>query len=144
MIHVPYRGTAQATTDLISGQVQLMFSGLPTVGQHVTAGKLKLLGTGSPRRSAALPDIPVIAETVPGFELVTWYGIFAPARTPDAIVGRLNTEIARVQSDPELREPLMALGLELVSMSPQELKRYTERYVERWARIIKNMGAKVE
>jgi len=144
MIHVPYRGTAQATTDLISGQVQLMFSGLPTVGQHVKTGKLKMLGTGSAKRSAALPDTPAIAESVPGFELVTWYGIFAPAGTPEAIIGRLNTEVAKVQSDSELREPLMSLGLELVSMKPQEFRRYTEQYVERWARVIKSIGVKVE
>ena len=144
MVHVPYRGTAQATTDLISGQVQLMFSGLPTVGQHVKTGKLKLLGTGDAKRSTALPDTPAIAETVPGFELVTWYGIFAPARTPEAIIGRLNTEIAKVQSNPELREPLTSQGLELVSMTPQEFRRHTERFVERWARVIKKVGIKAD
>jgi tripartite-type tricarboxylate transporter receptor subunit TctC len=144
MIRVPYRGTAQAATDLISGQVQLMFSGLPTAGQHVKTGKLRLLGAGSAKRSAALPDTPAIAETVPGFELVTWYGIFAPARTPQAIIERLNAEIAKVQSDAELREPLMSLGLELVSMTPRDFGRYTERYVDRWARVIKHIGLKVE
>jgi tripartite-type tricarboxylate transporter receptor subunit TctC len=100
MIRVPYRGTAHATTDLISGQVQLMFSGLPTVGQHVKTGKLKLLGTGSAKRSAALPDTPASAETVPGFELVTWYGIFAPARTPQAIIERLNAETQKCSPTP--------------------------------------------
>ena len=88
IVHIPYKGTAPAMTDLISGQVQMMFTSMPTVLAHVKAGKLRLLGTGGTKRSAAIPNVPTIAETVPGFELVTWYGVFAPARTPDAIVKR--------------------------------------------------------
>src|SRR5688572_6563759 len=101
IVHVPYKGTAPAMTDLIAGQVQLMFSSMPTVLAHVKAGRLRLLGTGGTRRSAVIPETPPISETVPGFELVTWYGVFAPSRTPDAIVKRLNSEIGKVLVDPE-------------------------------------------
>src|SRR5688500_8521163 len=126
IVHVPYKGTAPAMTDLIAGQVQIMFTSMPTVLAHVKAGKLKLLGTGGTKRSAVIPDTPRIAETVPGFELVTWYGIFAPSRTPDSIVKRLNAEIAKVLADPESHDRMAAQGLEPTIMSPDELRRYTQ------------------
>ena len=91
-----------------------------------------------------IPETPTIADTVPGFELVTWYGVFAPARTPDAIVRRLNAEIAKVLSDPESRDRLAAQGLEPATMTPEELKRYTEQDVSRWTRLIKSAGIKAD
>jgi len=142
LVHVPYKGTAPAMTDLISGQVQVMFTSMPTVLAHVKAGRLRLLGTGGTKRSAVIADTPPIAETVPGFELVTWYGIFAPARTPVAIVKKLNTDIAQVLNDPESRERLGGQGLEPVVMTPEELKRYTEQDVSRWAKLIQSAGIK--
>jgi tripartite-type tricarboxylate transporter receptor subunit TctC len=142
IVHVPYKGTAPAMTDLIAGQVQLMFSSMPTVLAHVKAGRLRLLGTGGTRRSAVIPDTPPIAETVPGFELVTWYGIFAPTRTPDSIVKRLNAEIAKVLVDPESRDRMAAQGLEPTIMTPDELRRYTQQDVSRWSRLIKSANIK--
>ena len=142
IVHVPYKGTAPAMTDLISGQVQMMFTSMPTVLAHVKAGRLKLLGTGGLKRSAVIPDTPSISESVSGFELITWYGIFAPARTPEAIIRRLNTEIVKVLNDPEARNPLAAQGLEPAPMKPEELKRYTEQDTARWARLIKAAGIK--
>ncbi|MGZ8202636.1 MAG: Bug family tripartite tricarboxylate transporter substrate binding protein, partial [Burkholderiales bacterium] len=144
IVHVPYKGTAPAMTDLIAGQVHLMFSSMPTVLAHVKAGRLRLIGTGGTRRSAVIPDTPTIAETVPGFELVTWYGIFAPARTPSGIVQRLNGEIEKVLTEPDARERLGAQGLEPTVMTPEALKRYTEQDVSRWARLIKSAGIKVD
>jgi tripartite-type tricarboxylate transporter receptor subunit TctC len=144
IVHVPYKGTAPAMTDLISGQVHLMFSSMPTVLAHVKAGRLRLIGTGGTKRSAVIPDTPVIAETVPGFELVTWYGVFAPARTPAAVVKRLNDEIGKVLTDSDVREKLEAQGLEPTVMSPEELKRYTEQDVSRWAKLIKSAGIKAQ
>lgn len=144
LVHIPYKGTAPAMTDLISGQVQIMFTSMPTVLAHVKAGRLKLLGTGGTKRSAVIPDTPVIADTVPGFELVTWYGIFAPARTPDEIVRKLNAEIVKALADPESRDRLTSQGLEPAPMTPQELKRYTEQDSSRWARLIKAAGIKGE
>ena len=144
IVHVPYRGTAPALTDLISGQVQMMFSSMPTVLAHVKAGRLRLLGTGGTKRSAVIPDTPSISEVVPGFELITWYGIFAPRATPGAIVKRLNTEITKVLNDPESRDRMAAQGLEPTPMTPEELKRYTEQDVSRWGRLIKAAGIKGE
>jgi tripartite-type tricarboxylate transporter receptor subunit TctC len=144
IVHVPYKGTAPAMTDLIAGQVHLMFSSMPTVLAHVKAGRLRLVGTGGTKRSAVIPDTPVIAETVPGFELITWYGIFAPARTPAAIVKRLNVEIENVLKDSDAREKLEAQGLEPTIMTPEELKRYTEQDVNRWAKLIKTAGIKAD
>jgi tripartite-type tricarboxylate transporter receptor subunit TctC len=142
IVHVPYKGTAPAMTDLISGQVQMMFTSMPTVLAHVKAGRLRLLGTGGTKRSAVIPDTPSISEFVPGFELITWYGIFAPARTPDPIIRRLNTEIVKVLNDPESRDRMAAQGLEPAPMKPEELKRYTEQDTSRWARLIKAAGIK--
>jgi tripartite-type tricarboxylate transporter receptor subunit TctC len=142
IVHVPYKGTAPAMTDLISGQVQMMFTSMPTVLAHVKSGKLRLLGTGGKKRSAAIGDTPPIAETVPGFELVTWYGVFAPARTPEAIIKRLNSEIAKVLADPESRERMTAQGLEPTTMTPEEVRRYTQEETKRWTRLIKAAGIK--
>ena len=144
IVHVPYKGTAPAMADLISGQVQMMFTSMPTVLAHVKAGRLKLLGTGGTKRSAVIPDTPSISETVTGFELITWYGIFAPAKTPDAIIRRLNTEIVKVLNDPESRDRLAAQGLEPAPMTPEALRRYTQEDTARWARLIKAAGIKGE
>ncbi|HEX2824875.1 MAG TPA: tripartite tricarboxylate transporter substrate binding protein [Burkholderiales bacterium] len=142
LVHVPYKGTAPAMTDLIAGQVQLMFTSMPTVLAHVKAGKLKLLGTGGKKRSAVIPDTPTIADSVPGFELITWYSIFAPAGTKQAIVTRLNGEIGKVLADPESRDKLAAQGLEPTTMKPEELGRYSKEELARWAKVIKAAGIK--
>jgi tripartite-type tricarboxylate transporter receptor subunit TctC len=142
IVHVPYKGTAPAMTDLISGQVQMMFTSMPTVLAHVKAGRLRLIGTGGRKRSAVISETPTIAETVPGFELVTWYGVFAPAATPAAIITRLNTEIGKVLVDPESRDRMAAQGLEPTAMTPDELRRYTQEESKRWTRLIKAAGIK--
>lgn len=142
IVHVPYKGTAPGMTDLIAGRVQLAFSSIPTVLTHVQAGRLRMLGTGGLKRSVALPDIPPIADTLPGFELVTWYAVFAPTGTPVAIINRLNTEIGKVLKDPDTQKRFGDQGLEPVVMTPQELKRYTENDVVRWTRLIKAANIK--
>jgi len=144
IVHVPYKGTAPAMTDLIAGQVHLMFSSMPTVLAHVKAGGLRLIGTGGTKRSAVIPDTPVIADTVPGFELVTWYGVFAPARTPPAIVNGLNGAIEKALKDPDTRDKLEAQGLEPTIMTPEALKRYTEEDVSRWSRLVRSAGIKAD
>ena len=144
IVHVPYKGTAPGMTDLIAGRVQLAFSSIPTVLAHVQAGRLKMLGTGGSKRSPALPGIPPIADTLPGFELVTWYGVFAPAGTPAAIVNRLNGEIATVLKDADIQQRFGAQGLEPIVMTPQELRRYTETETVRWSRLIKAANIKAQ
>jgi tripartite-type tricarboxylate transporter receptor subunit TctC len=144
IVHVPYKGTAPAMTDLIAGRVQLAFSSIPTVLAHVQAGRLKMLGTGGAKVSPALPGIAPIADTLPGFELVTWYAIFAPAGTPAAIVNRLNGEIAKVLKDADIQKRFGEQGLEPTLMTPRELKRYAETDVSRWTRLIKAANIKVQ
>ena len=144
IVHVPYKGTAPGMTDLIAGRVQLAFSSIPTVLTHVQAGRLKMLGTGGAKPSPALPDIAPIADTLPGFELVTWYAVFAPAGTPAAIVNRLNSEIAKVLQDAEIQKRFGAQGLEPVVMTPQELRRYTQSEDSRWTRLIKAANIKAQ
>ena len=142
IVHVPYKGTAPGMTDLIAGRVQMAWSSIPTVLAHVQAGRLKMLGTGGTKRSAALPDIPPIADTLPGYELVTWYALFAPAGTSAAIVNRLNTETAKVLKDADIHKRFGEQGLEPTIMTPQELKRYTEADISRWSRLIKAANIK--
>ncbi len=137
IVHVPYKGTAPSMTDLIAGRVQMAWSSIPTVLTHVQAGRLKMLGTGGTKRSPALPDIPPIADTLPGYELVTWYAIFAPTGTPAAIINRLNVEAAKVLKDPDIQKRFGDQGLEPSIMTPQELKRYTEADVSRWTKLVK-------
>jgi len=144
ILHVPYKGTAPSMTDLIAGRVQLAFSSIPTVLAHVQGGRLKMLGTGGSKRSPALPGIAPIAETLPGFELVTWYALFAPAGTPAAIINRLNAETAKVLKDAEILKRFGDQGLEPTIMSPQELKRYTVNDSSRWAKLIKAAGIKAQ
>jgi tripartite-type tricarboxylate transporter receptor subunit TctC len=144
IVHVPYKGTAPSMTDLIAGRVQLAFSSIPTVLAHVQGGRLKMLGTGGTKRSVALPDTPPIADTLPGFELVTWYGLFAPAGTPAAIVNRLNAETTKVLKDADIQKRFGDQGLEPTIMTPAELKRYAEADVSRWSRLIKAANIKAQ
>lgn len=144
IVHVPYKGTAPAMTDLIAGRVQMAWSSIPTVLTHVQAGRLKMLGTGGTKRSAALPDIAPIADTLPGFELVTWYALFAPAGTPAAIVNRLNAETAKVIKDADIQKRFGEQGLEPTIMTPQELDRYARSDSARWSKLIKAAGIKAQ
>ena len=137
MVHVPYKGTAPAMTDLLAGRVQLAFSSIPTVLTHVKAARLHLLGTGSPHRSPALPDVAPIGETVPGFELVTWYGLFAPAHTPKGVIEILSQQTALALKDPDIKRRFTEQGLETADMGPRALKQYTEQDYARWARLVK-------
>ncbi len=144
IVHVPYKGTAPSMTDLIAGRVQMAWSSIPTVLTHVQAGRLRMLGTGGTRRSPALPDIPPIADTLPGYELVTWYAIFAPTGTPAAIINRLNVETAKVLKDADIQKRFGEQGLEPSIMTPQELKRYTEADVSRWTKLVKAANIKAQ
>ena len=123
MVHVPYRGAAPALTDLLSGRVQAMFPGLASSIEHVKAGKLRALAVTSAARSAALPDLPTMADTVPGYEASTWYGVGAPSRTPAGIVATLNKEINAAVADPAIKARLADLGCAPLAGSPAEFGR---------------------
>ncbi|MFM2055632.1 MAG: hypothetical protein RLY71_17 [Pseudomonadota bacterium] len=145
MLHVPYKGSAPALTDLIGGQVQLMFDSLPSSMPFVKAGTVRPLAVTTLRRSPALPDVPTIAESgYPGFSISTWYGVWAPAATPAAVVQRVSSQIAAIVRLPEVREQFEKLGAEPVGNTPAEFTAFTKAELAKWAGIVKQSGAKVD
>jgi len=141
LVHVPYKGGAPASTDLIAGQVSLLFNSIPSVLPHMRSGRLKALAVGSAVRSPAIPDIPTVAEAgVPGFEYATWYGLFAPAGTPRDIIARLNAAAAKALLASELAQPLRAQGSEPRTTTPEELARFMRVEHARWERVVKTTG----
>lgn len=144
MVHIPYKGTAPAITDLLGGQVSLMFNSMPSVLQHVKSGRLKGIAVGSAKRSPAAPDIPTVGESVPGFQYVTWYGIFAPAATPKAIVSKLNGEVVRILQDKEMAQRLAREGAEPAPGTPDELAKFMRSEHEQWKKTIAAAKIKID
>jgi tripartite-type tricarboxylate transporter receptor subunit TctC len=145
MVHVPYRGSGPALTDLLSGQVDVMFDNMPSCIEHVRAGSLRAIAVTSAKRSPALPETPTIAESgLPDFEATSWFAVFAPAKTPRPIVEKLNTEIRKAIDTPELRARWEQLGGEARPMSPDEMGTFVKAEIEKWAAVVKTSGAKVE
>jgi tripartite-type tricarboxylate transporter receptor subunit TctC len=142
IVHVPYRGSSGARTDIIGGQVQMMFDAVTTMREHVKAGQVRALGTSGKVRSAVLPDVPTVAETVPGYEATIWVGLIAPKGMPPAIVNRLNAEITRIVSRPEVRRDWAAQGAVAMTMTPDEFGKYIADDIVKWERIVKISGAK--
>ena len=142
IVHVPYRGSSGARTDTIGGQVQMMFDAVTTMSEHVKAGQVCALGTSGKTRSTVLPDVPTVAETVPGYEATIWLGIVAPKGTPPAIVTRLNAEITRIVSRPDVRRDWAAQGAVAMTMTPDEFGKYISNDIVKWERIVKISGAK--
>ena len=145
MVHVPYKGAAPALADLLGGQVQLMFSTMPPALPHVKDGKLRALAVTSAKRSPAMPELPTVDEiALPGFEANTWHGVVVPAGTPAAIVARLNREIVAILHLPEVVERLSAQGAEPVGSTPEEFAAYIRSETLKWAKVVKESGAKAE
>jgi tripartite-type tricarboxylate transporter receptor subunit TctC len=145
IVHVPYRGSGPAVSDLIAGQVDLMFDNLPSSIEHVRAGSLRGIAVTSAKRTSALPDVPTIAESgVPGFEASSWFAIFAPAKTPKEIVDKINAEVRRAVQDPELQKRFADIGGEIRTYSPDELREFVKSELEKWAKVVKESGAKIE
>lgn len=145
IVHIPYKGNAQAMTDLIAGQVSLSFPTIPSALPHVQAGKLRALAVTSARRSSALPEVPAIAEAgVPGYEGSAWYGVLAPAGTPQGIIGRWQNELHNTLRLPELRDKLIAQGLEPVANTPAEFGAIIALEITKWNKVVAASGAKVE
>ena len=144
MTHVPYRGRQFAIPDLVGGQIQLMFDNMPSALPMAKEGKIRAVAQTTLKRSAAAPDVPTVAETVPGFEATTWFAVFAPAGTPPDIVNRINTEMQRVFKLPDVVDKLKALGLEPWISTPEELARYQASEMIKWAKVVKESGAKAE
>jgi tripartite-type tricarboxylate transporter receptor subunit TctC len=144
LVHVPYRGGGAAITDLLGGQVQLGFLDLPSVAGHVKGGRIKLLAVGNNKRAQSEPDLPTIAESgVAGYETSGWFGVVAPARTPAAIIARLNTEIVNVLNMPSVRDYLLKQGIEPRSSTPDQFAAFIKSEIPKWAEVIRFAGVKV-
>jgi tripartite-type tricarboxylate transporter receptor subunit TctC len=144
MQHVPYRGSAPAMQDLLTNRVQVMFDNLPGSVAHIKAGTLRALGVTAGKRAEALPDVPTIGETVPGYEAVIWYGIVAPKGTPPEVVDTLNNAVNAVLADPQLKARLAALGGEPMPMTPAQFGKLIADETEKWGKVVKFSGAKAD
>ena len=145
LLHVPYKGTGQALTDLVAGQVDLLFAPAQAVMSHVKAGKLKALATTGEKRAAALPDLPTVAEAgVPGYAAVGWFGLLAPVATPKAIVAQLGRDANRVLGEREVRERMETLGAEPAGNTPEQFARFIRDDQAKWSKLMREAGIKPE
>jgi tripartite-type tricarboxylate transporter receptor subunit TctC len=145
ILHVPYKGSAQAINDLMGGQIQVMFDNVPSIGPHVKAGRVRGLGVSSPKRAASFPDIPTIAQAgVPGYETNSWGGIIGPARLPREAVLRLSTEIRAALATPSVIERYRQLDSEIDGGTPEQFLELVRRETPKWADVVKRSGAKVD
>ncbi len=145
LVHIPYKGSAGARTDVLGGQLEMMFDAIPTMTEHIRSGKVKALATTGTRRSAILPDVPTMAEAgVPKYEATLWLGVMAPKGAPPAIVNKLNAEIAKITGNAEVRRGWAAQGTAALTMNVDEFTRYLNDDIAKWAHIVKISGAKPE
>jgi tripartite-type tricarboxylate transporter receptor subunit TctC len=144
MIHIPYKGAGPAITDLLGGQVDMMFATSSAVGAFIDNGKLRALAVTTPERSAALKGVPTVAETVPGYAVESWYGLYAPAGTPADVIAKLNTAAKKAAASEEFRKKIEQEGLVVSAGSPGELDAYVRREEARWRKIVKENNLKVD
>jgi tripartite-type tricarboxylate transporter receptor subunit TctC len=145
LLHVPYKGTGQALTDLLAGQVDLLFAPSQTVISHVKAGKLKALAVTGTKRSETLPELPTVSEAgLPGYEAVGWFGVLAPAATPKPVVDKLGADVNRVLADSEVRARMQALGADPGGNSPEEFRRFIRDDQAKWSKLMKEAGINTE
>ena len=144
IIHVPYKGNVPAITDLLGGQTSMLFATMPTVLPHVRAGKLRALAVLGTARSPALPEVPTVAESVPGFEVSNWIAIFGPAGMPPAIIARLNAEVQKIMRSPEIQKRLENEGAKFIPMTPEQFATFQKAEIAKWAKTIKDANIKVD
>lgn len=145
MLHVPYRGSAPAVTDLLGGQVQSMFDNTPSALPHVQGGRLRAIAITSAKRSPLLPDVPTVAESgFPGFDVQSWFGLAAPAGTPKPVIDRLNAELNKVLAAPELRQRFQDLAASPEPGTPEQMRSFAAAEAQRWREVVKTSGAKAE
>ena len=143
-VHVPYKGSGPGVTDVVGGQAHFMFNSIPAVLQLVRTGKLRGLGVGSTKRSPVAPDIPAIAETLPGFEYFNWYAMLAPAGTPSPVINKINAEMVKMIADPPFAQRLIDMGSDPVSSTPAGLTVHMRTEWDRWNKVIKSAGIKID
>ena len=144
LVHVPYKGGNLAMIDLIGGQIELGFENAPNCMPYIKGGKLRALGVTTMTRAAALPDVPPIADSVPGYEVTSWQGLFVPASTPAAIVTKLNTEVRRIFTLPDVRDRVVGLGAEVATTSPEAFVEFIRAEMTKWEKVIKVSGARLD
>ena len=145
MVHVPYKGSAPAVTDLVAGQIDIMFDNMPSAIQHVRSGRLRPLAVTTARRSPELPDVPTVAEAgVPGYEATSWFGMFAPASTPAPVVAKLNGALVKVLADPEVKKKLAEQGAEAYSEKPEQFAEFIRKETAKWSKVVKDSGASAD
>ena len=144
LVHIPYKGSAAAATDLVAGQVQVSVQSLPSSIAFIRSGKMKVLGVVNPKRLPALPDAPTIGETVKGFGTTPWYGVFAPAGTPKPIIAQLNAAIAKALESKDAQERLAGVGCEPFKSTPEQFAQLVRDDLPRWAKIVKESGATID
>jgi tripartite-type tricarboxylate transporter receptor subunit TctC len=145
LMHVPYKGSSPAVTDMLGGQVDLMFDSITSARPHIQSGKLRALGVTTAKRSSALPDVPTIAEAgVPGYEVSPWFAVFAPAGTPAGVVDRLNRVLNAAMQQPDTRRKLEGVGAEPIGTTPQELAVHLNKELDRWGALIKARGIRMD
>jgi tripartite-type tricarboxylate transporter receptor subunit TctC len=145
IVHVPYRGSAQAINDLIAGQIQVMFDNVPSIGPHVKAGRVRGIGVSAPRRAASFPDVPTIAEAgVPGYETNSWGGVIGPARLPREVVSKVNQEIKAALAAPAVAERYRQLDSEIDGSTPEEFLALVRRETPKWGEVVRRSGAKID
>jgi tripartite-type tricarboxylate transporter receptor subunit TctC len=143
--HIPYKGAVPALQDLLGGRISFIFSSMPPAIPHMKLGKINGLAVTSPKRSPATPELPTVAESgLPGYEVINWYGVLLPARTPKDIVGKLDGEIRRIMSLPEVKERLAGQGAETLTSTPQEFGAFIKSETAKWAKVVKFSGAKID
>jgi tripartite-type tricarboxylate transporter receptor subunit TctC len=144
IVHVPYKGSPQAINDLMAGNIQVMFDNVPSIGPHVKAGRVRGLGVSAPKRAAQFPDIPTIAEAVPGYETNSWGGVIGPAKLPKEIVSRLTAEIRKALAAPAVAERYRQLDTEPDGAGPEAFLELVRKETPKWADVVKKSGAKVD
>ena len=145
IVHIPYKGSAPAVTDLLGGQVHLMFDNVPNVLPHVKSGRLTALAQTGAKRSPLIPDIPTVAEAgVPGYEVTVWFGLVAPTGTPREVIQKLNAEVVRILAMPDVRERFLAQGVEPVGSTPEQFADHIRGQMAKWAKVVADAGVKAE
>ncbi|MCY1532442.1 hypothetical protein D9M68_677170 [compost metagenome] len=145
MVHVPYKGSTPAVTDLLGGQISMIFDNLPSALPHIKAGRLKVLAVTSAQRSEQLPDVPTVAEAgVPGYEVVSWFGLWAPAKTPDAIVAEINKQVVDIIRTPDMQKQIRDQGAVPQPDSPAEFAAFISSESKKWAEVVRRANVTTE
>jgi len=140
IIHIPYKGAGPAMIDMMAGQTQMIITGVSSALPHIRSGKLRVLGVTSTKRISVLPDIPAIAESVPGYEVTTWYALFAPAGTPAAVVARINQDLVKAVNHPETKAKLVGAGVEAETNTPEQMAAMGRDEFTKWGKLVQALG----